>query len=276
MPIRDTDRSDNLGSYDRMRGFLSDRPIAFHPQLARMLGGINAALLFQQIAFWSNTKADSGSGYGAWIWKTQADLESETTMTRYEQEGARSLLRRRGVVEEKRRGVPARLHYRINWRCFFELADAPVASGPDCGNYADKDGGEAQTRMREVPEQERGETPDRPVDNPQANSESTQREHKEEDDQIDQSQQEISQAEAAWLKVASCVIEAGEAPPWFRPWRVGTELSGSTLTICLPTSARIGDRTFAEATRSELGEKLTRAWREVSGDPEAVLVLEAR
>ncbi len=39
-----------------------------------MLGSINAGLLFQQLAYWSNTKADSEPGYGAWIWKTQAEL----------------------------------------------------------------------------------------------------------------------------------------------------------------------------------------------------------
>jgi hypothetical protein len=258
-----------------MRGFLSDRPIAFHPQLARLLGGINAALLFQQIAFWSNTKPDSGSGHGAWIWKTQAELEVEPAMTRYEQEGARRLLRRKGVVEEKRRGVPARLHYRINWRCFFELTDTPVPS-PDCGKPANKNGGEVQSRSRELPEQERGEIPDKPADEPQANPESTQRDHIEKEHQNDHDQSEVSGAEAAWLEVASSAIEAGKAPPWFRPWCVRAELSGSTLRVRLPIWATVGDKTFAEATRSELGKKLSRVWCEVSGDPEAVLELEAR
>lgn len=258
-----------------MRDLLSDRPVAFHPQLARLLGGINAALLFHQIAFWSKTKADSESGYSAWIWKTQTELEAETAMTRYEQESARRILRRKGVVEEKRCGVPARLHYRINWRCFFELANA-LASGPDRGKHANKDGEGPQTRSRDLLEQERGEIPNKLVAEPPTNSESAQRDHIEKENQGDQSQQEVSEAEVAWLEVASSVIEAGEAPPWFQPWYVDAELSGVRLRVGLRTSARVGDKTFAEATRTVLGEKLSQAWREISGDPNAVLELEAR
>lgn len=264
-----------MRSYERMRDLLSDRPVAFHPQLARLLGGINAALLFQQIAFWSNTKVDSGPGYGAWIWKTQSELEVETAMTRYEQEGARRLLRRKGVVEEKRCGVPARLHYRINWRCFFELA-APPGSSPDCGKPAVKDGTETQTRSRELLEQECGEIPGKPASEPPTNPESTHRDHPEKESQNGTDQSEVSEAEAAWLKVASSVIESGEAPPWFRPWYVDVALSGSRLCVGLRTSARVHDKTFAEAARSELGEKLAQVWCEISGDPEAVLELEAR
>ena len=258
-----------------MRSFLSDRPIAFHPQLARLLGGINAALLFQQIAFWSNTKPDSRPGYGAWIWKTQSELEVETAMTRYEQEGARRILRGKGVVEEKRCGVPARLHYRINWHRFFELADPP-ASRLDCGKPTNKNGAEPRTGSREPLEQERAETSDRPAVKQPANSKSTHRDHTEKETQDHHDQPEVSEAEAAWLEVASSVIGAGEAPPWFRPWYVDTELSGSRLRVGLRTSAWVQGRTFAEATRCKLGARLARAWCEISGDPEAVLELEAR
>jgi hypothetical protein len=41
-----------VSSYERMRELLSDRPVAFHPQVARLLGSINAGLLFQQLAYW--------------------------------------------------------------------------------------------------------------------------------------------------------------------------------------------------------------------------------
>jgi hypothetical protein len=40
-----------VSTYAALRRLLSDRPIAFHPELARVLGGINEALLFQQIAY---------------------------------------------------------------------------------------------------------------------------------------------------------------------------------------------------------------------------------
>jgi len=64
------------GQYDILRSFLSDKAIAFHPQLARVLGGINEAILFQQLAYWSDKGSDPD-----WIYKTQKDIEFETTLT---------------------------------------------------------------------------------------------------------------------------------------------------------------------------------------------------
>lgn len=258
-----------MRSYERMRGLLSDKPVAFHPQLARLFGGINAALLFQQIAFWSNTKDDSESGYGAWIWKTQSELEAETAMTRYEQEGARKALRRKGVIEESRRGVPARLHYRINWHRFFELVDEP-RDARVCGKAADKDGDHEHSRLWGTGEQDRQQAANEYAENPPSNSENTQRDQTEEDENTS----ELSEAESAWLRVASSLMETDEVPAWFGPWCVGAELLGSTLRVRLPTSAKIYGETYAEITRHELGGKLAQAWRAVSDDPQAALELE--
>ncbi len=107
--------------YDAMRRLLSDRPIAFHPMLARLLGGINEALLFQQLAYWSGKGHDSD-----WIYKTQAELEEETALSRYQQEQARSKLRRLGILEEQRRGVPAKLYYRIVWEAVFRMLETSI------------------------------------------------------------------------------------------------------------------------------------------------------
>ncbi|MDP9471980.1 MAG: hypothetical protein M3Q71_15170 [Chloroflexota bacterium] len=110
--------------YDVMRSLLSDRPIAFHPVMARVLGGVYEALLFQQLAFWSDKGADP-----EWIYKTREELREETTLNRYQQEQARGNLRKLGVIEEQRRGLPARMHYRIHWDRVFELLEAYRAVG---------------------------------------------------------------------------------------------------------------------------------------------------
>lgn len=262
-----------MSSYDRMRGLFSDRPVAFHPQLARLLGGINAALLFQQIAFWSNTKPDSAPGLGAWIWKTQAELESETALTRYEQEGARRHLRRRGVMQENRRGVPARLHYRIDWRRFFEIIeDEP--SPPECGKPPDKRAEGSPTGSPGYHKPERGPLADRSGEKAQSFAESVLRESSETEEEPKRKVPGPTEAEGAWLEVASALIEAGKAPPWFRPWCRGAELTEATLTVSLPTSRKIGGETFADLTRRQLQAELTEAWRAVSGYPEAVLRLD--
>jgi hypothetical protein len=107
-----------VSGYDLLRRFLSDRPIAFHPELARAFGGINEALFFQQIAYWSDKGSDPD-----WIYKTQPELEAETCLSRYQQEQARKKLKSLEVLREERRGVPARLYYRVEWEAVFRLLE---------------------------------------------------------------------------------------------------------------------------------------------------------
>ena len=130
------------GEYELLRQVLSDRPIAFHPMLARLFGGINEALLFQQIAYWSGKGADP-----VWIYKTQADLEEETTLSRYQQEQSRARLKKLGVLEETKRGLPAKLYYRIDWPTVFVLLES----------VAIKSARNSQPRMRETDIQDREE-----------------------------------------------------------------------------------------------------------------------
>ena len=143
--------------YDALRAVLSDRPIAFHPMLARVLGGINEALLFQQLAYWSDKGQDP-----EWIYKTQKELEAETTLTRTQQENARKTLRRLGVVQEQKRGLPAKLYYRVDWPSVFALLEA-----------ATKDAGNPQPRMRELGSQGSDEPANQPAAFPQPLTEST-------------------------------------------------------------------------------------------------------
>lgn len=111
--------------YDALRALLSDRPIAFHPALARLLGGINEALLFQQLAYWSDKGADP-----EWIYKSQVELEAETTLSEYQQLQARKKLKALAVIEDERRGVPARLYYRVNWEAVFQLLESGIPAAP--------------------------------------------------------------------------------------------------------------------------------------------------
>jgi hypothetical protein len=148
-----------VSSYDVLKRLLSDRPIAFHPALARAFGGINEALFFQQIAYWSDKGADP-----EWIYKTQADLEGETALARTQQENARRKLRALGVLEEQKRGVPARLYYRVNWEATFALLE----------RFA-QDAGNLQSRMRVSRNQDREKTAGKDAGNSTSISENTQR-----------------------------------------------------------------------------------------------------
>lgn len=84
------------------------RPIAFHRVFVDIAGSVTAALFLSQACYWSEvTEWD-------WFYKTQQDWEKETGLSRHEQDGARRKLLAIKAIEEVRRGVPARMFYRVN------------------------------------------------------------------------------------------------------------------------------------------------------------------
>lgn len=89
---------------------LLSRPISFNPAIARAVGGVKSGLFLCQLIYWSDKGKDSN-----WIYKTQAEWEEETCLSRAEQETARFKLVSGGFIHEKREGAHGTLHYRINW-----------------------------------------------------------------------------------------------------------------------------------------------------------------
>lgn len=79
---------------------LLDRPVAFQRSFVRLGAGVTGALLLSQLVYWANRTNDEDG----WVYKTQEDWESETGLTRYEQEGARKKLRSLGLLIELKRG----------------------------------------------------------------------------------------------------------------------------------------------------------------------------
>jgi hypothetical protein len=85
-----------------------DRPIAFHRGLRSVVDGAAPALMLSQAIYWTR-RTDDG-----WFYKTQADWEEETLLTRREQETARKNLRLNQFWSEERRGIPAKLYFRVD------------------------------------------------------------------------------------------------------------------------------------------------------------------
>lgn len=87
------------------------RPIAFH-RIFRDIGESTVAGLFlSQAWYWSGKIPDDRDG---WFYKTAAEWEEETGLSRREQETARKQLRTVGVLHEQRRGVPATLWFQLD------------------------------------------------------------------------------------------------------------------------------------------------------------------
>lgn len=138
---------------------LVDRPIAFQRSFVRLGVGITGALLLSQIVYWQNRME------GQWFYKTQADLEEETGLTRYEQEGARKKLISCGVLEEAKRGIPAKLYFRVNQERLEELlvgenqhAGVGKNKNQGCGNSASSDVENQHAGVWKNNEQLRGNT----------------------------------------------------------------------------------------------------------------------
>lgn len=87
-----------------------DRPIAFHRSFIDLGVGVTGALFLSQSLYWSRRTKDRDG----WFYKTGVEWQEETGLTRREQDGARNRLKKVGVLEEIKRGVPCRVHYRVN------------------------------------------------------------------------------------------------------------------------------------------------------------------
>lgn len=125
-----------------------DRPIAFHRCFVNLTGDVLAALMLSQAVYWQLR----AQGEGGWWWKTMEDWEAETGMSRRQQERARKILSRFPWWHEERRGVPARLWFRVDTdRLIQDLAEfgAGMRDGQECAEPPGQFVRSGQTGMSE-------------------------------------------------------------------------------------------------------------------------------
>lgn len=92
------------------------RAIAYRPKLAKLFGGATAEIFFEQIFYWQD-KTDCELG----VYKTQAEIEDETGLTRREQETARKRLRELGLLIETHKRLEHRIYFKIDMDRLDEL-----------------------------------------------------------------------------------------------------------------------------------------------------------
>ncbi len=82
--------------------------------------GPEAGVFLRQLVFRTGqSHLESG-----WLWKTEQEMFEETGLTRTQQRKARKILVTVGAVEEERRGVPRRMHYRVDFPKVRKLLDS--------------------------------------------------------------------------------------------------------------------------------------------------------
>lgn len=109
-----------------LRELLTDNVVAYHAAYARIGGSVAAGILLAQLLYWTRYSEDG------WVFRTQEQLECETALTEYEQNGARAKLKERGLIIEERRGIPCRLYYQPQFEAIYAalgtLAQVPMAA----------------------------------------------------------------------------------------------------------------------------------------------------
>ena len=138
-----------------------DRPIAFQRVFVALGAGITGALLLSQAVYWSRRSGDDTG----WFFKTQVEWEEETGLTRREQEGARSRLQSMGLLREERRGIPAKLFYRVDFEALQTSLDE--CAKQDCTKPPIKDDANEQTGTHKSAKQDCAKRTNRPAQNRQ-------------------------------------------------------------------------------------------------------------
>lgn len=105
---------DTKDAAERRLAYFLRRPIAFHPVFIDVAGNASGGIFLSQLFYW----ADKGRDNDGWIFKSAEDWRRETRLTYEQQRNARKTLIDRGVIEEKRMGMPAQTYHRIVWPAF--------------------------------------------------------------------------------------------------------------------------------------------------------------
>ncbi|NMV37022.1 hypothetical protein [Ralstonia insidiosa] len=108
--------------------------IAFSAAMARMIGDVEATVFMCQACYWQSKVGDKNWFYklrdaerdseGRMVPPSDASRQSwewETALPRARQESARRRLKALGLLDEDRRGVPAKLYYRVNFERLYQL-----------------------------------------------------------------------------------------------------------------------------------------------------------
>jgi len=106
---------------------LLKRPIAYQPITAKAFGSVKLAVLWCQIYYWHD-KTNNPDG---WIYKTREQVYDETGLSRVEQENARKLGAKLGVLESKRMGQRCIVHFRIDQEKAAELVEEYLKNQPE-------------------------------------------------------------------------------------------------------------------------------------------------
>jgi hypothetical protein len=102
--------------------------------------GPAAAIFLRQLLYWTGKQHDPAG----WIFKTRAEMEQETGLSRKQQEKARKILGKRGVLKEDKRGLPRRLWYWVDLEALLRIMESSHSTMNRRKRNQDSDDGSEQ------------------------------------------------------------------------------------------------------------------------------------
>jgi len=106
---------------NRLKALVEGDYITYFPSLTPVCGSYKAAAMLSVALAWTRNWLHRHPEREGWFWKTREEWLRETGLSRREQESARKALVMRGLLREARRGMPARMHYRLDLDCLGAL-----------------------------------------------------------------------------------------------------------------------------------------------------------
>lgn len=88
-----------------------DEPIVIQRNFLHLTGNLNAAMLLSWIVTLSQDQSAESEG---WLRLPQTKWQSDTGLSRFELEAARAALRKMELIDERRKGMPAKIEIRLN------------------------------------------------------------------------------------------------------------------------------------------------------------------
>ena len=108
--------------------------VAYYPNLTKKLGNVNASILLSQFIYWHD-KTEHSLG----VYKTQSEIQTETGLSRKEQETGRKVLRELGLITETYKRTEHKLYFLFHPEAFdewFENEAMPESDIRECKKVA--------------------------------------------------------------------------------------------------------------------------------------------
>ena len=110
-------------SFEVLAEFLAEcATVAYYPEYTTITSSPAAGVMLSQMCDHSVESASNGGD--GWFYKTREAWRRDTGINRSGQETARRILVEKGIIDERRKGIPAKMHFRVNFDRLFCLLSA--------------------------------------------------------------------------------------------------------------------------------------------------------